>query len=269
MSFDEIYSPGLCVRSEKRRHGCRRLPRLDLRQRQTRERPPTDDGGPPGGGPDVTSDTLPATTLGRLVWNRLIDGGWSDLADSYVFDVHALTNDRPYFAAYVKPADLLPRDRPAERAAGRLGLPADLGDAGRRLAGRSRPDPDPARVRLARRVQPLARQGGHGALLRLPRPRLHHRRGRADQPLRRGARQPDHFGGGPDRRDAGLLRPRQSGVGAHPRARPHHPAVHPRGHRRGVDRLRTRSAPALDWIGTLPYALRLACAWRWSRRRHS
>jgi hypothetical protein len=33
-------------------------------------------------------------------------GGWNDIADKYVFDTRPLTNDRPYFAAYVKTADL-------------------------------------------------------------------------------------------------------------------------------------------------------------------
>jgi hypothetical protein len=37
----------------------------------------------------------------------LITGGFDDLANSYVFDIHPLTNNRPYFAAYVKSADLM------------------------------------------------------------------------------------------------------------------------------------------------------------------
>jgi SAM-dependent methyltransferase len=49
---------------------------------------------------------LPATAMGRLVWHYLIDGGWRDIAPRYVFDTRPLTNDRPYFAAYVRPEDL-------------------------------------------------------------------------------------------------------------------------------------------------------------------
>ena len=129
---------GLRLRPEDGRHRRRRLPRVDLRLRHrrrwtaplatARRRAPTDR--------EVTSDTLPATTIGRLAWNTLIHGGWNDLADRYVFDIHPLSNDRPYFAAYVKPADLAARDRPAERAPGRLGLPAHLGDARRRQRSR-------------------------------------------------------------------------------------------------------------------------------------
>jgi hypothetical protein len=53
-------------------------------------------------GPDV----LPATALQRMAWHALLTGGWEKLASDYVFDARALSNDQPYFAAYVKVADL-------------------------------------------------------------------------------------------------------------------------------------------------------------------
>jgi predicted membrane-bound spermidine synthase len=56
-----------------------------------------------------TPNVLPATLLGQTTWNALLhDNGsaWPDIASRYVFDTRKLTNDRPYFAAYVKPADL-------------------------------------------------------------------------------------------------------------------------------------------------------------------
>ncbi len=49
---------------------------------------------------------VPATTMGQLAWYALLHGDWKTVADGYVFDTRALTNNRPYFAAYVKPADL-------------------------------------------------------------------------------------------------------------------------------------------------------------------
>jgi hypothetical protein len=49
---------------------------------------------------------LPATVMGRLAWHALIAGRWPEIADRYVFNTRALTNDAPYFAAYVKTADL-------------------------------------------------------------------------------------------------------------------------------------------------------------------
>ncbi|MBN9221131.1 MAG: hypothetical protein J0I79_24555 [Mesorhizobium sp.] len=53
-------------------------------------------------GPQV----LPATELQRMTWHALLTGGWEKLAADYVFDTRALSNDQPYFAAYVKVADL-------------------------------------------------------------------------------------------------------------------------------------------------------------------
>src|SRR5262249_34970668 len=71
---------------------------------------PPDATPPTGGGDDTpppeTPATVPATTLGQLAWNRLINGGWDELAHAYVFDCRPTTTNRPYFAAYVKPADL-------------------------------------------------------------------------------------------------------------------------------------------------------------------
>jgi SAM-dependent methyltransferase len=50
---------------------------------------------------------VPATVLGRLAWYHLIHGGWQKVADDYVFDTRVLTNHQPYFAAYIKVKDLL------------------------------------------------------------------------------------------------------------------------------------------------------------------
>src|SRR5205814_5620385 len=60
----------------------------------------------PEGSPEKPGNAVPATTMGQLAWNRLINGGWDDIANAYVFDSRLLTNNRPYFAAYVKPGDL-------------------------------------------------------------------------------------------------------------------------------------------------------------------
>ena len=55
---------------------------------------------------DATMAPMPATEMGRLVWHYLIHGGWPEITRGYVFDVRALTNDRPYFAGYEKVQDL-------------------------------------------------------------------------------------------------------------------------------------------------------------------
>lgn len=49
---------------------------------------------------------VPATTLARFAMHALINGKFDDFAREYVFRTEALTNDRPYFAAYLKFADL-------------------------------------------------------------------------------------------------------------------------------------------------------------------
>ena len=59
---------------------------------------------PPSGKAD--DGVLPATAMGRLAWHALIAGQWSEIAHRYVFNTRALTNDAPYFAAYIKTADL-------------------------------------------------------------------------------------------------------------------------------------------------------------------
>jgi len=50
---------------------------------------------------------LPSTVLGRLAWHYLINGDWEKVANDYVFDTRMLTNHQPYFAAYIKVKDLL------------------------------------------------------------------------------------------------------------------------------------------------------------------
>ncbi|GAB2178348.1 hypothetical protein [Dongia sp. agr-C8] len=57
-------------------------------------------------GDDSAPQVLPAIAMGRLAWHSLIFGGWDEVAQRYVFDIHPLTNDRPYFAAYEKAGDL-------------------------------------------------------------------------------------------------------------------------------------------------------------------
>ena len=50
--------------------------------------------------------SLPSTRLARLAWQSLMGNVGEDVLGAYVFDARPLTNDRPFFAAYVKPADL-------------------------------------------------------------------------------------------------------------------------------------------------------------------
>jgi SAM-dependent methyltransferase len=132
MSFDEIYYPGLKVDESE-------LAQIlqDYHDQFLFEGTPPDPTGPsetepndkpppgvPAAGVDGKTDAaagatvvakdeappaprVPAIVLGRLAWHYLVDGGWQKVADDYVFDTRILTNHQPYFAAYIKVKDLL------------------------------------------------------------------------------------------------------------------------------------------------------------------
>ena len=115
MSFDEIYYPGIAVDAANQD---RVLSDYAAQlfgaagSTSATDVPKPLDGAPPGGDqgdaqPDAAAPSvLPATALGRFAWQALVHDGWEELSRKYVFDVRPLTNDRPYFAAYIKPADL-------------------------------------------------------------------------------------------------------------------------------------------------------------------
>ena len=113
MSFDEIYYPGTPVDLSN----ADRIFKDYTAQLFGIVAAPTDTvagTSPPEGDPDASVDepaaegqtALPATSLARIAWHAIMAGGWDELSRKYVFDVRPLTNDRPYFAAYIKPGDL-------------------------------------------------------------------------------------------------------------------------------------------------------------------
>ena len=117
MSFDEIYSPGLFYDSsqtdgtlagyvEQIFAGAAGGPSAAEPADIADATAPTDQDAAPlaSGKPD--DGVLPATVMGRLAWHALVAGHWPEISQQYVFDTRALTNDAPYFAAYVKTADL-------------------------------------------------------------------------------------------------------------------------------------------------------------------
>lgn len=120
MSFDEIYYPGLKVdtsdlpqilsdyRDQFFFTGQHADPTVPTDKEPNDKPPPGMTGGAPAAA-DGTPPTpkVPATVLGRLAWHYLINGGWQKVADEYVFDTRILTNHQPYFAAYIKVGDLL------------------------------------------------------------------------------------------------------------------------------------------------------------------
>ena len=119
MSFDEIYYPGIFYdgsQTDRTLDGyvaqfftapVNGPPGGDKAAAAGADPTAPDDGAdaaPPGGKAD--EGVLPSTVMGRLAWHSLVNGGWSDIAQRYVFDTRKLTNDAPYFAAYVKTKDL-------------------------------------------------------------------------------------------------------------------------------------------------------------------
>jgi hypothetical protein len=101
MSFDEIYSPGIAVDAAKGDHVF-----ADFRSTIFSTEAATADAGagtaPEAAGPAI----VPATVLGQLAWQSLIHDDWQTFERRYLFDVRPLSNNRPYFAAYVHPSDL-------------------------------------------------------------------------------------------------------------------------------------------------------------------
>ncbi len=114
MSFDDIYYPGIpfdAAATDKLLSDYRNSIFSDA-PAPSAGKAATSDGGAASedveedAGPGPTPKVLPSTQMGRLAFHALVYGGWPDIAERYVFDSRALTNDRPYFAAYVKPRDL-------------------------------------------------------------------------------------------------------------------------------------------------------------------
>ncbi|HLH13055.1 MAG TPA: hypothetical protein VKV77_14415 [Methylovirgula sp.] len=139
MSFDAIYYPGFQYdekQTDKVLDGFRSQIFFDA------SKPPADDVAPDASAPPGASGAeqgepapavVPAVTMGQLAWHALINGNFDDIAKRYVFDARPLTNDRPYFAAYIKPLDLpriLDRLELVQDEWGYLLLWATLGVAG-------------------------------------------------------------------------------------------------------------------------------------------
>lgn len=110
MSFDEVYSPGatfdngdadaLLAAYRAQIFGA------GASADAVTGDPDADDDGTNAGETTGGATTMPATTLDRIAWQALVSDDWKRLAGKYVFDTSELTNDRPYFAAYVRPGDL-------------------------------------------------------------------------------------------------------------------------------------------------------------------
>ena len=126
MSFDEVYSPGINVDTAKADHVFDDFrnsifskpdsePVVDASApSETTEAANIDASMPDPTGPsdatnnvaDTNQITVPATLLSQVAWQALINNDWDTFSQRYLFDVQPLTNNHPYFAAYVFPKDL-------------------------------------------------------------------------------------------------------------------------------------------------------------------
>ncbi len=119
LSFDEIQSPGShadahaadSVMAAYRAQIFGRLPASGDASLPT-EGAASGDASQPGGDDEMGAETgdapaiMPSIALARAAWAALLGGDWQQFANTYVYDLHALTNQRPYFAAYLRPTDL-------------------------------------------------------------------------------------------------------------------------------------------------------------------
>lgn len=111
LSFDEVYSPGIPFDPASAKGILEQYHASIFGDGPATDAAPTGNATTFGDGvsdapTDGTETAVPSTTLARLVWQGLVKGGAADVTQDYVFDVQPLTDDRPYFAGYIRPADL-------------------------------------------------------------------------------------------------------------------------------------------------------------------
>jgi spermidine synthase len=108
MSFDEIYSPGIKVDLAKADHVFKDFHDsiFSADTNATNKTESAVDAIPSESADDSTALTVPASLLSQVAWQSLIKDDWKGFSQRYLFDVQPLTNNHPYFAAYVFPKDL-------------------------------------------------------------------------------------------------------------------------------------------------------------------
>lgn len=109
MSFDEIYSPGIKVDLAKADHVFNdfhdSIFSADTNKAANQSEASTDVISEESSS-DENALTVPASILSQVAWQSLIKDDWKGFSQRYLFDVQPLTNNHPYFAAYVFPKDL-------------------------------------------------------------------------------------------------------------------------------------------------------------------
>ncbi|HWV15778.1 MAG TPA: hypothetical protein VN030_10120 [Cellvibrio sp.] len=123
MSFDEIYSPGFAIDGDQVSKVFDEFRESIFSSADTEPQTHAGEDNDPSLGQagdsvadisepdlemagDTAAQTVPATQLSRLAWQALVNNDWQGFSKRYLFDVQPLTNNHPYFAAYVHPSDL-------------------------------------------------------------------------------------------------------------------------------------------------------------------
>ena len=96
LSFDEIYAPGKQFETPPQEEILAAF-RAQLFGKATNDKDADEETG---------STVMPAVSVARLAWKELVNNDWARFAQEYVYDIHPLTNDKPYFAAYLRPSEL-------------------------------------------------------------------------------------------------------------------------------------------------------------------
>lgn len=109
MSFDEIYSPGIKVDLAKADHVFNDFHDSIFSADNSKAANTAEvsaDVISEESSSDENALTVPASILSQVAWQSLIKDDWKGFSERYLFDVRPLTNNHPYFAAYVFPKDL-------------------------------------------------------------------------------------------------------------------------------------------------------------------
>jgi spermidine synthase len=110
MSFDEVYVPGASVDLSETADLFQAYRDQFFGDGEAADPTTPADAGPAspreGEGAQAGAPRVPSVMLGRIAWHHLVAGDWDRLAAEYVFDISPLSNQRPYFAAYIRPRDL-------------------------------------------------------------------------------------------------------------------------------------------------------------------
>ncbi len=111
MSFEVLYYPGIAIdlKDEAAIFAGYRATHFDVEPEEGGEKKADQSGKEPAGTEDGERKKGPKLSwanLYRIMIHHFLRGDFERIAQAYVFDTRPLTNERPYFAGYIKPLDI-------------------------------------------------------------------------------------------------------------------------------------------------------------------